>query len=189
MITPLDIENKEFARGVRGYKEEEVDDFLDLVIIDYEKLLLENQKLKKKLDETNKQIISNQSSEESVLQTLEAAKNLMTDISASAERRAEVLVKNARLDAELIQREARESVVRLTEEGEKLRKRVERLKERYRELLENELERFDNISDDLFADLERDFLPASMSQKNAGTVAMQEVGEISKEDLTKTRII
>ncbi|MEF9921853.1 MAG: DivIVA domain-containing protein [Anaerovoracaceae bacterium] len=56
MITPLDIENKEFARGVRGYKEDEVDDFLDLVIIDYEKLLLENQKLKKKKPNWNLQI-------------------------------------------------------------------------------------------------------------------------------------
>ena len=38
MITPADIENKEFSRGVRGYKEEEVDEFLDLIILDMEKL-------------------------------------------------------------------------------------------------------------------------------------------------------
>ena len=39
MITPLDIQNKEFSRGVRGYKEEEVDEFLDLITVDMEKLL------------------------------------------------------------------------------------------------------------------------------------------------------
>ena len=41
MITPADIENKEFSRGVRGYKEDEVDEFLDLIILDMEKLLKE----------------------------------------------------------------------------------------------------------------------------------------------------
>ena len=31
MITPLDIQNKEFGKGVRGYKEEEVDSFFNLM--------------------------------------------------------------------------------------------------------------------------------------------------------------
>lgn len=39
MITPLEIQNKEFRRGIRGYKEDEVDEFLDKIILDYEKLL------------------------------------------------------------------------------------------------------------------------------------------------------
>ena len=38
MLTPLDIHNKEFKRGFRGYNEEEVDEFLDRVIKDYEQL-------------------------------------------------------------------------------------------------------------------------------------------------------
>ena len=36
MITPLDIENKRFAKQmVNGYSVEEVDDFLDELTIDY----------------------------------------------------------------------------------------------------------------------------------------------------------
>ena len=50
MITPADIENKVFAKAVRGYKEEEVDDFLDLIILDMEKLMKENRQLKKELE-------------------------------------------------------------------------------------------------------------------------------------------
>ena len=41
MITPADIENKDFSRVKRGYDMEEVDDFLDLIIVDMEKLLRE----------------------------------------------------------------------------------------------------------------------------------------------------
>ena len=39
MITPADIETKEFSIVKRGYDEEEVDRFLDLIILDMEKLL------------------------------------------------------------------------------------------------------------------------------------------------------
>ena len=39
MITPMDIQNKAFNKGVRGYKEEEVDSFLDLITLDMEKLI------------------------------------------------------------------------------------------------------------------------------------------------------
>ena len=49
MITPADIEYKEFTKAVRGYKEEEVDAFLDLIIVDMEKLIRENRKLKEEL--------------------------------------------------------------------------------------------------------------------------------------------
>ncbi|MDW7671608.1 MAG: DivIVA domain-containing protein, partial [Bacillota bacterium] len=38
MITPLDIQNKEFKKSVRGYNEAEVDAFLDQVMADYEQL-------------------------------------------------------------------------------------------------------------------------------------------------------
>ena len=34
MITPSDIENKQFARVKKGYDPDEVDDFLDLVILE-----------------------------------------------------------------------------------------------------------------------------------------------------------
>ena len=35
MIRPIDIQEKEFTRGVRGYKEEEVNEFLDEITILY----------------------------------------------------------------------------------------------------------------------------------------------------------
>ena len=58
MIAPIEIENKEFKKVLRGYKEEEVDEFLDLVKEDYEQLYRENAELKEKVrlyqDQINK---------------------------------------------------------------------------------------------------------------------------------------
>ena len=152
MITPLDIQNKAFSKAVRGYKEEEVDGFLDLVTLDLEKLLDENQKLKEKVKSLDKELDRYKKTEGTVLETLEAAKALMGDISASAEKRAEMLLKNAELDAALIQREAKESIERLKEEQVSLKNRFNVFRTRYRSLLEAELDKFDNLSAELFAD-------------------------------------
>ena len=55
-LTPMDINNKEFKRGLRGYNPEEVDEFLDEVIENYEQLYKDNSKLKEKVTLANEQI-------------------------------------------------------------------------------------------------------------------------------------
>ncbi|MBQ5822360.1 MAG: DivIVA domain-containing protein, partial [Selenomonadaceae bacterium] len=46
MLTPVDIHNKEFSRSFRGFNQEEVDDFLDQVVNDYEMLYRVNHQMK-----------------------------------------------------------------------------------------------------------------------------------------------
>lgn len=164
MITPSDIENKQFARAKKGYDPDEVDDFLDLVILDMEKLIRENKQLKEELSKAHVQVDKHMNTETTVYETLEAAKSLMNDIAASAERRAEILLKNAEMEASIITKDAKESISKLTEEGNRLRTKVEMLKGRYKNLLEAELERLDFMGEDLFDDFEKEFLPASMTE-------------------------
>ncbi len=171
MITPLDIENKEFSKGIEGYKEEEVDEFLDQLIVDYEKLINENNDLRAELNEAAQKLEEYKSTEGAVLQTLEAAKALMNDIAASAEKRAEILVKNAELDAELKQRQARESVDRLKEEEARLNRRLSSMRSKYKAMLENELSRSDDLAGDLFDSVEE----ASQADEPAKTSSQDEL--------------
>ena len=53
-LTPLDIHNKEFSRGFRGYDEDEVNEFLDQVIKDYEIVMREKKELEERLSEINR---------------------------------------------------------------------------------------------------------------------------------------
>ncbi len=193
MITPLDIQNKEFSRGVRGYKEEEVDEFLDLLTVDMEKLITENTSLKEKIESQQLELDKFRSAEDMVLDTLEAAKKLMGDISASAEKRAEILLKNAELDAELIVREARENVERLTEENANLKRRFAEFRTRYRSLLESELERFETLSTEIYTqygmeDLNDLVAPVKVrtASKISNTMEVTEVKEL--EDIAKTMV-
>ena len=183
MITPLDIQNKEFSKVVRGYKEEEVDGFLDLLTLDLEKIMEENRKLKDQVKTLSAEVERYRNSEGAVLETLEAAKALMGDISASAEKRAEILLKNAELDAQLIQREAKESIERLNEELVNTRNSLNIFRTRYRSLLESELEKFDNLSAELFADRDMEELKTYTEAK---TVA-EERASFGKATITNLR--
>ncbi len=187
MITPLDIQNKEFSRGVRGYKEEEVDEFLDLITVDMEKLLAENAALKKQISMQGEDLEKYRGSEDKVLETLEAAKKLMGDISASAEKRAEILLKNAQLDAELIVREARENVERLTEENLNLKRRYAEFRTRYKSLLESELERFETLSSEVYSSYGIDDLEALVAAGKPAGSAMDT--KVREDDMKATRRI
>lgn len=150
MITPSAIQNKEFTKGVRGYKEDEVDKFLDLITIDLDTILQENRGLKERISELNAVIDRYRGTEGMLFDTLESAKKMMDDISVSAEKRAEIVLKNAELEAVRIQREARESVEKMVEEAVDTSRRWEQFKSRYKDLLQNELSRFDSIVADMF---------------------------------------
>ena len=146
MISSKDIHEKEFTRGVRGYKEDEVDKFLDDISYSLDALVRENATLKETINLLSKEVERYRSSENAVLNTLESAKALMSDISLSAEKRADIVLKNAELDAERIRREAQDTVERLREEEVALSRRWELFSARFRNLLETELERFDSFA-------------------------------------------
>lgn len=48
-LTPLDIFNKDFKYSFRGYNVDEVNEFLDLVIKNFEALIEENRQLKQQV--------------------------------------------------------------------------------------------------------------------------------------------
>lgn len=56
-LTPLDIHNKVFTRSFRGYDEDEINDFLDQVIKDYEMTIRERDELTKKLKSLKKKLV------------------------------------------------------------------------------------------------------------------------------------
>ena len=46
MLTPLDIQNKKFKKTLRGYDIKAVEEFLEEIMYDYEKVYKENVELK-----------------------------------------------------------------------------------------------------------------------------------------------
>jgi len=159
MITPAEIQEKDFPKGVRGYKEEEVDKFLDIITLDFEKIIKENVRLKAEIAALELNQSKTKGTESSVLETLQAAKALMNDISVSAEKRAEILLKNAEMDAELIVREAREAAIRIDAEHKSLKKNYNSFRDRYQQLLESELAKVESLTSGLFPEFATNATP------------------------------
>ncbi len=153
MIMPIDIDKKEFSRDKKGYNSREVDEFLDIIVADYEKVLNDNRSMAHKIKALEKQLEEAQKDDNAMVETLETAKKLMADISASAERRAELMMRDAELEAENMLLDAKVNVRKLNDEYEILSAKVRRLKENFRKMLQAEIARIDDDDFDLIRDL------------------------------------
>lgn len=148
MITPLDIQNKEFKKVIRGYKESEVDEFLDKVIVDYEKIYRENIELKDKIALLNEQIDKYTNLEKTLNNTLIVAQNAAEEVGANAHKKAELTIKEAELKASRIIEDANMEVLRIRREYEEMKKQLHIFKTRFRTLLQAQLESIAERIDD-----------------------------------------
>lgn len=124
MLTPLDIENKRFSRTLKGYNVEEVDDFLDQLTADYEKLYKENADLRNQMDENKKDLEHYRSVEHTLQNTLVMAQTTAEDIKANAQSHAEQIIRDA-------QSEARRATEEISKDEFEIRKRTEELKRQF----------------------------------------------------------
>ncbi|MGI6212807.1 MAG: DivIVA domain-containing protein [Anaerovoracaceae bacterium] len=184
MIKPQEIETKVFNTSMRGYNKREVDEFLDEIMIDYQKALTENDKLKQAVTALNQRLNENKENEENVKKTLAQAKSLMSDISASAEKRAEAIVNNAKVDAETITQNAHNSVKEVNEETRQMRDKLDAFKVRFREFMNDEIDKISGGTEDLFTELKDDFYPEG-SDADANDKAETETGEKNDDFLDR----
>ncbi len=140
MITPLEIQNKEFKKVMRGYKESEVDEFLDKVIVDYEKIYKENIELKDKITLLNEQIDKYANLEKTLNNTLIVAQNAAESVATNAEKKADLIIKEAENKAEKIIQEANSEVIKIQRDYEEAKKQMYVFKTRFKTLIEAQLE-------------------------------------------------
>ena len=101
MITPLDIDNKKFAKQmVNGYNVEEVDDFLDELTIDYSKNYKEVTELRAKVEELNNSLVQYKTIESTLQNTLVMAQSTAEEVKNVAKQKADQIVEEAKANAQ-----------------------------------------------------------------------------------------
>ena len=96
MITPLEIENKKFSKQMmNGYSVEEVDEFLDDLTVDYEKMYKQSTELKSRVDELEKNLLHYKTIEDTLQNTLVMAQTTAEEVKDVARQQAEQIVKEA----------------------------------------------------------------------------------------------
>lgn len=142
-LTPLDIHNKEFSRGFRGYNEAEVDEFLDQVVKEFEALLRENSELKDRLDELERTLERYRTIEDSLNKTLLLAQKAAEEVRQNGEKEAELIRERALMEAQRIVDEARSRARQAVEDYTEMRREAELFRLRMKTMLQAQLEIFE----------------------------------------------
>ena len=101
-VTPLDIIQKQFTANRRGYEPDEVRGFLEEIRETMEDLLKENQRLREQIARFEAEIAELRSEEHEVKETLQLARQVKEEMERTARRESDVVLGEARLEAEKI---------------------------------------------------------------------------------------
>lgn len=145
MLTPIEIENKEFKKCIRGYKEEEVDEFLDIVKEDFEQIYRENLELKEKVLLYKNQMDKYENIEETLKATLITAQSAAEDTCNGANRKAKLIVEEADLKSRQIIEQANNRVIEIRKEYDTMVKEFKIFRNKFKSLLEDEIRSIDEI--------------------------------------------
>lgn len=139
-LTPLDIHHKEFRHSLRGYNEEEVDEFLDQVADEFERLFKENIDLSERLEAANEKTRQYQDQEHTIRNTMIAAQRSADDIVSKASDEAATVLRDAEMKAKEIIHNALTQKQKVQNELVRIKQAEEEFRSRFRGLLEQHVQ-------------------------------------------------
>lgn len=155
-LTPLDIHNKEFSRVFRGYDEDQVNEFLDQIIKEFDILLKEKRQLEERVAMLNEKLSQFANIEETLKKSLVMAQEAADELKANARKEAQLIVKEAEKNADRLINDALAKSRKLVSEIDELKRRASVYRMRFRSILEAQLEMLDNGDWENFEKIEED---------------------------------
>lgn len=149
MLTPLDIENKKFSKQMMsGYSVDEVDEFLDEITADYEKLYKESAEAKNKIEDMQEDMAKYKNIENTLNNTLIMAQTAADDVKNLAKQQAEAILNEAQANAKQAVVELEQDIVMKQKELEELQKQFDVYKAKMESLLISQLELLKDVNKD-----------------------------------------
>jgi len=156
-ITPKDILDKEFNTKFRGYDPDEVDSFLEEVANAFTATVKELNQVKDQLVQCENELKELKAKQEEVQQAIISANKLMEEMKSQAQKEAQLLIDQAKVDAERIIADAHQEAMQLESQIRDLRRyyretffRIKKSLEYYLKLMDEESileEDFENLLD------------------------------------------
>ena len=123
-ITALDIKDKQFTTKFRGYNEQEVDEFLDIIVDDYEDLVRDNRELSTRVKELEEKLAYFDEMKESLSQSVILAQETAEKVKASAADESANLINKANFNATHLIEEAKSKAYEILRDATDEAKRV-----------------------------------------------------------------
>ena len=149
-LTSLDIRDKGFSTRFRGYDIDEVEEFLDIIVNDYEELIRENREKEAKIRNLEERLIYFDEMKDSLSQSVliaqdtaervkQAAQERSGNIVQQAEQDAQRLLDRAKYKANDILRQATDNAKRVAVETEELKNKTRVFHQRLKSTIESQL--------------------------------------------------
>lgn len=149
-LTSLDIRDKAFSTKFRGYDIDEVEEFLDIIVNDYEELIRENHEKEAKIRNLEERLIYFDEMKDSLSQSVliaqdtaervkQAAQERSGNIVQQAEQDAQRLLDRAKYKANDILRQATDNAKRVAVETEELKNKTRVFHQRLKSTIESQL--------------------------------------------------
>ena len=145
MLTPIDIQKQDFDVSFRGYNADEVDDFLDLVGSDYEKLYKENIELKDRVSSLQASVEQYKNMEAALKDSIILAQNAAEEIKKNASERADNMMNDAQNKASDIIRQTNDDILARKKELADLELQVDAYKSQIKSVCARVVELLDKM--------------------------------------------
>ncbi|MRG85474.1 DivIVA domain-containing protein [Salinibacillus xinjiangensis] len=150
-LTPLDIHNKEFTRAFRGYDEDEVNEFLDQVIKDYEKVIREKKEFEEQVADLKEKIGHFNNIEATLNKSILVAQETAEEVKSNANKEAKLIIKESEKNADRIINEALSKSRRIAIEVEELKKQAKVFRTRMKMIVQAQMDMIESDDwDELF---------------------------------------
>jgi len=153
-LTPLDIHNKEFSSKFRGYDEDDVNEFLDQIVKDYEIVIREKKNLEEQVTLLEEKLGHFTNIEETLNKTILVAQETAEEVKGNAMKESKLIIKEAEKNADRIINESLSKSRRISMDVEELKKQAKVFRTRLKMLVEAQLEMIDTEDWDQLFDTE-----------------------------------
>lgn len=139
-ITPLDIQQKTFpTQMLRGFEQEEVYSFLELVREEMEELLRENASVKEQLSRADSQLQEFNNMNSTLRDTLVTTQQMVEEYKANSRKEADLIIREAESRSDEIIKAAQERAVKIHEDIVELKGIRRHFKEEVKRLIESHM--------------------------------------------------
>lgn len=140
MLTPIDIEKKDFKKSFFGYNRKNVEEFLFQVSDECEELIRESEFNQKEIHRLKDELDKFNRIEKNLSEALVVAKQTAAEIIKNAEKEAELIIRKSEEEAKHIIDEANEEVIEARKTFNDLRKEMAIYKSKMESMIKSQLE-------------------------------------------------
>jgi cell division initiation protein len=154
-LTPLDVRKQEFKKAMRGLDPDEVYAFLSTIADEYEAVLNDNKALRERLLELDDKVQEYRNMEKTLRDTLLTAERATADAKNNARREAELIVKQAEIEAEKGVRDIKDNAMKLRQEVQTLKRERDSYLSRMKMIAQSHMKFLDTAESDFREDDDR----------------------------------